>query len=192
MSPFSLASPSISRLKLLKTDLNFVSECVSVSDGQYLPLLSRVQAILRDESKVLKLLCKYNNLKGCSSETYMCFSTQNPRHEDIKLGQMQLLLEKAHKLSQEWGTVTVVLAGDFNSMPQLDIQLHYRRRISGWIKNGSHFRTFHHNENYAGHIEHLVPLRVLETLPITILRRKQGLPSKAYQHFVIFKLALLG
>ncbi|KAK6925247.1 hypothetical protein RJ641_009573 [Dillenia turbinata] len=161
----------------------------------------------------------------------------NPKRGDIKLGQMRLFLEKAHKLSQEWGNIPVVLAGDFNSMPQLDILLHDRRRISGQFERGSQFRTFRHNANYSGplvhewsqeelrlatgnetttllqhslklcsaylgvpgtkltrdgngepsatsyhseHTEQLVPLRVLETLPMGILRRTQGLPNKMW------------
>lgn len=33
--------------------------------------------------------------------------------------QIRLFLKKAHELSQEWGNIPVVLAGDFNSMPQV-------------------------------------------------------------------------
>lgn len=32
---------------------------------------------------------------------------------------MRLFLEKAQKLSQEWGSIPVMLAGDFNSMPKV-------------------------------------------------------------------------
>lgn len=42
----------------------------------------------------------------------------NPNRGDIKLGQIRLLLRKAHMLSKKWGGVPVVLAGDFNSTPQ--------------------------------------------------------------------------
>ncbi|KAF3793947.1 Carbon catabolite repressor protein [Nymphaea thermarum] len=42
----------------------------------------------------------------------------NPNRGDIKLGQIRMLLQKAHALSQKWGGVPVVLAGDFNSTPQ--------------------------------------------------------------------------
>ncbi|XP_022725313.1 carbon catabolite repressor protein 4 homolog 5 [Durio zibethinus] len=69
----------------------------------------------------------------------------NPNRGDIKLGQVRLFLEKAYKLSQEWGSIPVILAGDFNSIPQsamyqflasseLNIQLHDRRRISGQLE----------------------------------------------------------
>ncbi|CAI9113583.1 OLC1v1014212C2 [Oldenlandia corymbosa var. corymbosa] len=68
----------------------------------------------------------------------------NPSRGDIKLGQMRLFLQKAHTLSHEWGNIPVVIAGDFNSMPQspmyqfltsseLNIQLHDRKQISGQI-----------------------------------------------------------
>ncbi|XP_019083351.1 PREDICTED: carbon catabolite repressor protein 4 homolog 5-like isoform X4 [Camelina sativa] len=66
----------------------------------------------------------------------------NPKRGDIKLGQVRLFLEKAYKLSQEWGNIPVAIAGDLNSTPQsaiydfiasadLDTQLHDRRQISG-------------------------------------------------------------
>ncbi|KAJ8536006.1 hypothetical protein K7X08_034407 [Anisodus acutangulus] len=43
----------------------------------------------------------------------------NPNRGDIKLGQVRLFLESAQRLSQEWGDIPVVLAGDLNSMPQV-------------------------------------------------------------------------
>lgn len=66
----------------------------------------------------------------------------NPKRGDIKLGQVRLLLEKAYKLSQEWGNIPVAIAGDLNSTPNsaiydfvasadLDTRLHDRRQISG-------------------------------------------------------------
>ncbi|XP_010416210.1 PREDICTED: carbon catabolite repressor protein 4 homolog 5-like isoform X3 [Camelina sativa] len=56
--------------------------------------------------------------------------------------EVRLFLEKAYKLSQEWGNIPVAIAGDLNSTPQsaiydfiasadLDTQLHDRRQISG-------------------------------------------------------------
>ncbi|XP_028089468.1 carbon catabolite repressor protein 4 homolog 5 isoform X2 [Camellia sinensis] len=179
----------------------------------------------------------------------------NPNRGDIKLGQIRLFLKKAHKLSQEWGNIPVILAGDLNSMPQsamyqflasseLDLQLHDRRRISGQICP-LEYQAFHSRNNYAArplknrwsneelmlatgtggvtHLRHnlklcsaylgvhgscrtrdnygeplatsyhskfmgtvdyiwhtreLVPVRVLETLPVDILRKTGGLPSK--------------
>ncbi|KAH1241203.1 Carbon catabolite repressor protein 4 5 [Glycine max] len=43
----------------------------------------------------------------------------NPNCGDIKLGQVRLLLDKAYKLSQEWGNIPVIIAGDLNSVPQV-------------------------------------------------------------------------
>ncbi|KAF8022522.1 hypothetical protein BT93_F0133 [Corymbia citriodora subsp. variegata] len=68
----------------------------------------------------------------------------NPNRGDVKLGQIRLLLEKAHQLSKVWGKIPVIIGGDLNSMPQsaiyqflasseLDIRLHDRRKISGQI-----------------------------------------------------------
>ncbi|XP_021292159.1 carbon catabolite repressor protein 4 homolog 5 isoform X2 [Herrania umbratica] len=75
----------------------------------------------------------------------------NPNRGDIKLGQVRLFLEKAYKLSQEWGSIPVILVGDFNSVPQsaiyqflasseLNVQLHDRRRISGQLEYPSQGR----------------------------------------------------
>ncbi|XP_062102001.1 carbon catabolite repressor protein 4 homolog 5-like, partial [Humulus lupulus] len=185
---------------------------------------------------------------------------------DIKLGQVRLLLEKASKLSCEWGCIPVILCGDLNSIPQspiyqflasskLDIRLYDRRKISGQIETNSNCRAFrppnektsrcslqtslsrslhvwseeelklatgcevtahlehrlnlcsaylgacgscrtrdnygeplatsYHSKfmgtvDYIWHTEELVPVRVLETLPIDILKRTGGLPSKKW------------
>ncbi|KAF7136366.1 hypothetical protein RHSIM_Rhsim08G0135000 [Rhododendron simsii] len=83
----------------------------------------------------------------------------NPKRGDIKLGQIRLFLKKAHELSQEWGNIPVVLAGDFNSMPQsamyqflasaeLDLQLHDRRNISGAICP-LEYQPSQHQDKYA-------------------------------------------
>ncbi|KAL7161002.1 hypothetical protein ACSBR2_041617 [Camellia fascicularis] len=66
----------------------------------------------------------------------------NPSRGDVKLGQIRSLSSKAHVLSEKWGNVPVVLAGDYNSTPQsaiykflssseLNIMLHDRREMSG-------------------------------------------------------------
>ncbi|KAL9265890.1 Carbon catabolite repressor protein 4 homolog 5-like protein [Drosera capensis] len=66
----------------------------------------------------------------------------NPKRGDIKLGQMRLFLKKARDLAEEWGRIPIILAGDFNSLPQralyqlmsspkLDVLRHDRGRISG-------------------------------------------------------------
>lgn len=69
----------------------------------------------------------------------------NPKRGDIKLGQVRVFLEKARKLSEEWGNIPTLIGGDLNSMPQsamyhflssseLDVRLHDRRKISGQIR----------------------------------------------------------
>lgn len=68
----------------------------------------------------------------------------NPNRGDIKLGQVRHLLEKAYSLSQAWGGIPVVVAGDFNSVPQsplyeylrngtLIVTNYDRRAISGQV-----------------------------------------------------------
>ncbi|KAL1318567.1 hypothetical protein HN51_070880 [Arachis hypogaea] len=189
----------------------------------------------------------------------------NPNRGDIKLGQVRLLLDKAYKLSEEWGSIPVIIAGDLNSLPQsaiyeflasskLDIQLHNRKNMSGQLEIQSNSRVFrsqigyeasisisrsrqflhgwtmeelnlaagaigvtnlqHHlnlrsaysgvpgnhgtrddigeplatsyhskfmgTVDYIWHSEELTPVRVLETLPIDILRRTGGLPSEQW------------
>ncbi|MCL7025534.1 hypothetical protein MKW94_013066 [Papaver nudicaule] len=84
----------------------------------------------------------------------------NPSRGDIKLGQIRLYIEKASTLSQEWGIIPVVLAGDFNSMPQsaiyqflasseLDIQLHDRRNMAGQIDNSLRWKTARSHWTYG-------------------------------------------
>ncbi|KAK7380040.1 hypothetical protein VNO78_32387 [Psophocarpus tetragonolobus] len=186
----------------------------------------------------------------------------NPNRGDIKLGQVRLLLDKAYQLSQEWGNIPVIIAGDFNSVPKsaiykflssskLDIQLHDRRNMSGQLEiqtnrvfrslsdgasismsvsrqlyrwsveelrlasgeegvthlqhqlklcsaysgvPGNHktrddigepLATSYHSKfmgtvDYIWHSKDLVPVRVLETLPIDILIRSRGLPSEKW------------
>ncbi|KAK2647824.1 hypothetical protein Ddye_015313 [Dipteronia dyeriana] len=66
----------------------------------------------------------------------------NPSRGEVKLGQICLLLSRAQIISEKWGNVPVVLAGDFNSTPQsaiyqflssseLNIKLYDPREISG-------------------------------------------------------------
>ncbi|KAI4347177.1 hypothetical protein L6164_008012 [Bauhinia variegata] len=189
----------------------------------------------------------------------------NPNRGDIKLGQVRLFLDKAYKLSQEWGSIPVIIGCDLNSVPQsaiyefvasskLDIQLYDRRNMSGqieipsqrgvfsshngneasipmsvsrrllhkWSKEelrlatgtegvthlkhhlklrsayigvpGNHrtrddtgepLATSYHSKflgtvDYIWHTKELVPVRVVETLPIDILRRTRGLPSEKW------------
>lgn len=191
----------------------------------------------------------------------------NPKRGDIKLGQVRRFIEKAHELSQAWGGIPVVLAGDYNSLPQsamyqfvessgLNIPLHDRRTISGQLEHrprGKGFRfqnknlarcstsanisrtvqnewseeelmlatgsekatqlqhklklysaylgvpgsretrdsygeplaTSYHSKfmgtvDYLWHTNELVPVRVLDTLPVKTLRNTYGLPSKIW------------
>nr|XP_043608241.1 carbon catabolite repressor protein 4 homolog 5-like [Erigeron canadensis] len=174
----------------------------------------------------------------------------NPSRGDIKLGQVRLFLAEAHRLSQIWGNIPVILGGDLNSMPQsamyefissseLNILHHERKKISGqlcpleyphfqspsnyssrWSKeelqlatgnegssylrhnlilksayhgvpasrltrdnHGEPLATSFHSKfmgtvDYIWHTEDLVPLKVLETLPIKVLKKTGGLPCK--------------
>ncbi|XP_073150848.1 carbon catabolite repressor protein 4 homolog 5 [Henckelia pumila] len=76
----------------------------------------------------------------------------NPKRGDIKLGQMRIFLRRAYTLSQEWGSIPVVIAGDLNSLPQsamyqflasseLHTQRHDRRMISGQIYPSEHVES---------------------------------------------------
>ncbi|XP_042520020.1 carbon catabolite repressor protein 4 homolog 5 isoform X3 [Macadamia integrifolia] len=171
---------------------------------------------------------------------------------------VRLLLERAHAISQEWGNIPVVIAGDLNSMPKspiyqflasssLDILLHDRRKISGQIENeissrpltaqledahrllayrwseeelrlaagcdgvtqlqhhlklcsaytgipgsyrtrdncGEPLATSYHSKfmgtvDYIWHSQGLVPVGVVETLPVDILRKIRGLPNEKW------------
>ncbi|CAJ2636965.1 unnamed protein product [Trifolium pratense] len=189
----------------------------------------------------------------------------NPNRGDIKLGQVRLLIDNAYKLSQKWGNIPVILAGDMNSLPQsaiykflssskLDIQLHDRRNMSGQLEIRPNNRVFqskigddasismsvsrqllpkwsaeelilatgakgvtrlqhqlklcsaysgvpgkhrtrddigeplatsYHSKfmgtvDYIWHSEELIPIRVLETLPVDVLRRTRGLPNEKW------------
>ncbi|CAN4088853.1 unnamed protein product [Withania somnifera] len=193
-----------------------------------------------------------SNLQSVSSPRFLVGNIHvlfNPNRGDIKLGQVRLLLESAQKLSQEWGDIPVVLAGDLNSMPQsaiyqfltsnkLNIQMHDRKQISGqnyplqnrsfdprlsyrWSneelmlatgtgashlihqlqlrsayagtpgstrtreKSGEPLATSYHSKfmgtvDYIWHTTGFLPVRVLDTLPIDVLRRTRGLPSKKW------------
>ncbi|RZC02125.1 Carbon catabolite repressor protein 4-like 5 [Glycine soja] len=146
----------------------------------------------------------------------------NPNCGDIKLGQVRLLLDKAYKLSQEWGNIPVIIAGDLNSVPQVCISMSVLRQLYRWSVEelrlasgeegvtrlqhqlklcgaysgvpGNHrtrddieepLATSYHSKfmgtvDYIWHSEDLIPVRVLETLPIDTLRRSRGLPSEKW------------
>ncbi|XP_061344965.1 carbon catabolite repressor protein 4 homolog 3-like isoform X3 [Gastrolobium bilobum] len=55
----------------------------------------------------------------------------NPNRGEVKLGQIRFLLSRAQILSEKWGNTPVVLAGDFNSTPELNIMLYDRKELSG-------------------------------------------------------------
>ncbi|ESQ27783.1 hypothetical protein EUTSA_v10018567mg [Eutrema salsugineum] len=84
----------------------------------------------------------------------------NPKRGDIKLGQVRLFLERAYKLSQEWGNIPVAIAGDLNSTPKspiydfvtsadLDTQLHDRRHISGQSELDTKERLFRNHYAFS-------------------------------------------
>ncbi|XP_031287514.1 carbon catabolite repressor protein 4 homolog 3 [Pistacia vera] len=185
----------------------------------------------------------------------------NPNRGEVKLGQICLLSSRAQLISEKWGNVPVVLAGDFNCTPksaiykflsssELDIKLYNRRELSGqktchpsqvfgvkketsnplalidrflqsgWTdeeikiatrnaechlavhplklnssyasvkgstktrdSNGEPLATSYHSKffgtvDYLWYSSGLVPTRVLDTLPVDILRRTGGLPCK--------------
>nr|GEW49468.1 carbon catabolite repressor protein 4 homolog 5 isoform X2 [Tanacetum cinerariifolium] len=72
----------------------------------------------------------------------------NPSRGDIKLGQVRLFLDMAHRLSQTWGNIPTILGGDLNSMPQLNIEHHGRKNISGQICPLDYPR-FHSESSYS-------------------------------------------
>ncbi|OVA05024.1 Endonuclease/exonuclease/phosphatase [Macleaya cordata] len=96
---------------------------------------------LRDNVAQLSVfeMCKADSRRIVVGNIHVLF---NQNQGDIKLGQIRLLLSRAHTLSEKWGTIPVVLAGDFNSTPQsavykflssseLNITLYDRRDLSG-------------------------------------------------------------
>lgn len=181
----------------------------------------------------------------------------NPKRGDIKLGQVRVLLQEAHALSEKWGKAAVAIAGDFNSTPQsslykflvsseLDLLAHDRTQISGQVesvrgselgipkmktykknsyrwhedelknatgssnctklqhplklfsayacvqgsarirdRSGEPLATTYHSKflgtvDYIWHSEGLIPIRVLDTLPLDVLRQINGLPSEKW------------
>ncbi|KAH7297612.1 hypothetical protein KP509_25G003400 [Ceratopteris richardii] len=85
----------------------------------------------------------------------------NPNRGEIKLGQVRHLLEKAHSLSIEWEGAPIILAGDFNSVPQsplyqflkngmLDLRNCNRRSISGQAEGSVKVQeTVHRGQIYS-------------------------------------------
>ncbi|XP_059645153.1 carbon catabolite repressor protein 4 homolog 3 isoform X3 [Cornus florida] len=96
---------------------------------------------LRDNVAQLSVFetCKAESKRLLIANTHVLY---NPSRGDIKLGQLRYLLSRAHILSEKWGNIPVVLAGDFNTTPQsgiyeflssskLNVMLHDRRELSG-------------------------------------------------------------
>lgn len=185
----------------------------------------------------------------------------NPNLGDVKLGQIRCLLTRTQILSERWGNIPVVLAGDFNSTPQspiyeflstsqLNIMLYDRRELSGqrfchpsyvfgkegakksptfpldrflkycWTddeikvatgnaksqivvnplklnssyatvkgslgtrgSNAEPLATSYHSKffgtvDYLWYSDGITPARVLDTVPVDVLRKTGGLPSK--------------
>ncbi|XP_010265224.1 PREDICTED: carbon catabolite repressor protein 4 homolog 3 isoform X1 [Nelumbo nucifera] len=98
---------------------------------------------LRDNVAQLSVfeMCRADSRRVLVGNIHVLF---NPSRGDIKLGQIRLLLQRAHALSEKWGNIPVVLVGDFNSTPQsavykflssseLNVTLYDRRYLSGQI-----------------------------------------------------------
>ncbi|CAH2047112.1 unnamed protein product [Thlaspi arvense] len=114
---------------------------------------------------VLEMICEDPKSKVCAQSSEQTSTSPrrlvvgnihvlfNPKRGDIKLGQVRHFLERAYKLSQEWGNIPVAIAGDLNSTPKsaiydfvasadLDTQLHDRRQISGQSEIDTKERSF--------------------------------------------------
>ncbi|KAK6119482.1 hypothetical protein DH2020_046777 [Rehmannia glutinosa] len=55
----------------------------------------------------------------------------NPKRGDVKLGQIRVLLDRAHAVSKLWDDAPVVICGDFNCTPKLDLSELPRDKVSG-------------------------------------------------------------
>ncbi|GFP85846.1 carbon catabolite repressor protein 4 homolog 5 [Phtheirospermum japonicum] len=98
-------------------------------------------------SVVFCKLCMHACFSATTSRRLVVGNTHvlyNPKRGDIKLGQMRMLLEKAHELSQEWGTIPVVITGDLNSLPQSAM---YQFLASSEVKPST-FTVFHRAKSY--------------------------------------------
>ncbi|KAL6501927.1 hypothetical protein OROGR_027060 [Orobanche gracilis] len=81
---------------------------------------------------------------ACSDRIVVCniHVLFNPKRGDVKLGQIRVLLDKAHAVSKLWNDAPVVICGDFNCTPkspmynfiseqQLDLSTLARDKVSG-------------------------------------------------------------
>ncbi|CAN1157402.1 Carbon catabolite repressor protein 4 homolog 3 [Linum perenne] len=78
-----------------------------------------------------------------------------PSRGDVKLSQIRYLSSRAQTLSEKWGNIPVILTGDFNSTPQLNIKLHDRKNLSGQ-------RNFHPTQVFATNREMGSPLMLMD------------------------------
>ncbi|CAL5442176.1 unnamed protein product [Camellia sinensis] len=105
-----------------------------------------------------KQMCKAESRRLVIGNIHVLY---NPSRGDVKLGQIRSLSSKAHILSEKWGNVPVVLAGDYNITPQsaiykflssseLNIMLHDRREMSG--QRSCHPDQVFGNEQQTGNL----------------------------------------
>ncbi|KAI8547231.1 hypothetical protein RHMOL_Rhmol07G0179100 [Rhododendron molle] len=68
-----------------------------------------------------RAFCGSGSLTG-SNKVVICniHVLYNPRRGEIKLGQIRVLLDRAHAVSKLWDDAPVVLSGDFNCTPKAD------------------------------------------------------------------------
>ncbi|XP_068649140.1 carbon catabolite repressor protein 4 homolog 6 [Aristolochia californica] len=77
---------------------------------------------------------------GGSNKVVICniHVLYNPNRGDIKLGQVRVLLDRAHAISRTWNDAPVVICGDFNSTPKSPLYnfiLEQKLSLSGLSKN---------------------------------------------------------
>ncbi|KAL9233899.1 hypothetical protein vseg_008834 [Gypsophila vaccaria] len=85
----------------------------------------------------------------------------NPRRGEMKLGQVRMLLEKAHAVSKTWDDAPIVLCGDFNCTPKsalynfiaeqkIDISQVDRDNVSGQASAEIHSPSRSYGYNFRG------------------------------------------
>lgn len=96
-----------------------------------------------------------------------------------------------NRLGYRWSNEELMLAtgtGSTHLMHQLQLRSAYAgtpgssrtRENSGEPLVTSHHSEFMGTVDYIWHTTELVPVRVLDTLPVDVLRRTRGLPSKKW------------
>ncbi|KAL6281561.1 hypothetical protein ACE6H2_018442 [Prunus campanulata] len=108
----------------------------------------------------------------------------NPSRGEVKLGQIRFLISRAQLLSERWGNAPIVLCGDFNSTPQLNIMLYDRRELSGQ-RNCHPAQVLGVKQEISspltlidGYSDGLAPTGVIDTVPVDVLQRIGSLPCK--------------